>query len=319
MIQLLYADQPVIGIPELEKIIQCIALFADTVWIQNGVHVDERVEEKEQEHITNSLAEYAEAGFIKVWDYPIDRPQEQCSIWVPGGETFILPEKHYSTMRERVDGETERYSIQTEALIANAGMKNNALLDGFAELVHLRNNLWTSLIAAELKTSSVVTNRSRMERFKREIDHVSGCKGKSVNQDFFQLFAEWQNLSGFHKIPAKEMQDIRRWFSHFREFVLKHIQPGTELLERKEDIDRDFKELRGQFQQDIEGHFRRKINSDSDLLKRQLWNAPLTIASYFVGAVGLLPHIKDVIDTRRERLAIPPHIVYVMELQRRTS
>jgi len=320
---LLYADNALIGLRELEKLTQAIVLYADKIWINAQLQVDPALPDSTAADITSKVAALVEAGFLGVWEYPIPRPQMP-----PGAIGHLadkkrrreIPSERYDVIHDAIRTKIVEYSYRIDKLAPDTGVnsppRSPKSVDGLSELVHLRNNLSAVLIADELGASSLIIDRPRLSSFQHEFEHYyRDVVEANKIAEIFDGFARWRSLTGMVYLDVQDIVDLRNGFPQFRQFVLGKVQPEAIRLGDLQLMSESLQAVQQAFVSDLQSELRRRVPGWRQLVSGQLRTASLAILGFLFAPLSALSAADQLLSWRSGRQRRTPHVFYVMELE----
>lgn len=311
--ELFFADQLALTEVELEKIVQCVALYADAVWLPNDAHPATHLPRDAAERIRRQVSALVEAGLVHVWDIEWNRRSSIAPPLVPSSLCRTIPYAEYESMLMRINRVVAEQSGSVErTLPPNSHLGPQPTIDGFAELVALRGNLYSALIADYLGTTSSLARNEQMTSLGRQVSSLLNPSDPTLaSLDVLRRFSEWQSLAGFAFMSPKSLLEIRKNFPAFREFFSDQLRSPKLRLASIDDMQRDFEAVKIAFTEDLED----EITRLRPRIASPLADAVITVVGHFFWYLSFL-HAKGFVEWAKHRSA-PPHLLYVMNIRKR--
>ena len=213
-----FYDGPVeIGLAELDRIVQGLLWLGDKVLLPSYVRPSRVASPDEYALVATRLGELAEAGLLVRWNVESLPASLALAPWWPSKSAELtLPHEHYSEVQARVTAGVERHKAD---LARGFGRKPGAMVSGVAELVSLRETLYTIGVARYFTADVLVSSEARSARVAAPLKMLK--RADLVNGPITEKLLEWHGISGLGLLSARDIKILRKRAEPVRVFVDK--------------------------------------------------------------------------------------------------
>jgi hypothetical protein len=195
-----------VGPQELERIVQGMLWVGEKVLVPSYVRPSGRLPEEERKFIGRRLAEFAEAGYLTRWNVEgLPGRLGGGSWWPLRSSELTLPLEEYGEVQSRV---AEGVAKQRTELARGLGHRPGEMMSGVAEIVALRETLWTLGVARYFSADLLVSTSARSEsilaplRLLRQADMVRGPATETL--------LGMRGISGLSLLSSSDIKRLRR-------------------------------------------------------------------------------------------------------------
>lgn len=278
----LYLDKSRLEICALEKIITCLILFSDSVYINARY-------QGESEEINRKLWELADVNLIKAWRFPMESNNSQIGSWIRGKEITVLDNIDYkeaaSLVRDSISTFQERVNLSREYL-------------RLTELVQLTNELWAFCIAGYLGAYRILAEKARVNGMFDRITKVN------YETRIVEKLLELNNVTGgLFYLNVDDITYLREKYG--RQVGLMIDKATTKRpfeLESDKNFEKAVDELVRYYREEVEQFMQLRRNRSP---LKQTKNLLIDIAALFFPPIGLWSVVQRLNDWRERKKELP--------------
>lgn len=310
-----YDGRADIGLRELERIVQGLLWLGDKVLVPWYAQPSPFVPDPERTLVTHRLAELAESGYLKRWRVEGLPPRFTGATWWPSGTSeTMLPFDDYSELQRLV---TDGVARQKADLARGLGRKPGSMVSGVAELVTLRETLWTLGVARFFGTEILVSSSARSASLVAPLQLLK--RADLVRGPVTEQLLELNGVSGLAALSDRDIRTLRRKGSGVRRFVdaVSRDVEGREPFIDSEDAEAVLRDLTAQHFAAVVGESVRHEKRMS--LRSGVSGTAVTIAGLVYPPLGLAGFAQPLLEwnpSGRERRRL---VVFLTKLQRKTA
>jgi hypothetical protein len=222
-----FYDGPIdIGLTELDRIVQGLLWVGDKILLPSYARPSWTSASEERALVAKRLGELAEEGCVVRWNVESMPTSLSNAPWWPSKSSErTLPHDGYSELQARVTEGVQRHKAD---LARGLGRKPGAMVSGVAELVSLRETLYTIGVARYFSADVLVSTEARSALVAAPLKMLK--RAEAVNGPITRKLLELHGIAGLELLSTRDIKKLRKRSAPVRAFVEKvsRVSEGNE-------------------------------------------------------------------------------------------